>query len=81
MSRKSLNKFNSIFKKNSKPFIVAELSGNHNKSLNRALKIVEKAADAGADAIKIQTYKADTITMNIKNKNFFIKDKKKLMER
>ena len=58
----------------SKPFIVAEMSGNHNHSIDRALKIVESAAETGVDALKIQTYTADTITLDVKDKEFIIKD-------
>lgn len=63
---------------NCPPFIVAEISGNHNQSLRRALKIVDEAARAGVHALKIQTYTADTMTLNIRKKGFLIKDKASL---
>lgn len=52
--------------------IVAEISGNHNGSLDRAKKIIEGCAFAGANAVKIQTYTADTITLNVDHANFTI---------
>ena len=56
------------------PFLIAEMSGNHNQSLDRALEIVEAAAKAGAHAIKLQTYTADTITLNVRGGSFEIND-------
>ncbi len=55
-----------------KPFIIAEMSGNHKQSLERALKIVDLAAEAGADAVKLQTYTPDTMTLDIHTDEFFI---------
>jgi N-acetylneuraminate synthase len=58
------------------PFIIAELSGNHNGSLDRALAIVDAAAATGAHALKIQTYTADTMTLDIREREFVIADPK-----
>jgi pseudaminic acid synthase len=57
-----------------KPFIIAEMSGNHNQSLDRALAIVDAAAKAGAHGLKIQTYTADTMTLDLDRDEFFISD-------
>lgn len=56
------------------PFVIAEMSGNHNQSLDRALAIVDAAARAGAHALKLQTYTADTMTVDIAEGDFFIDD-------
>ena len=63
-----------IIGNNHPPFIIAEMSGNHNKSLDRALKIVEAAATAGAHGFKIQTYTPETMTLNLRSDDFLIKD-------
>ncbi|TYT76293.1 pseudaminic acid synthase [Desulfobotulus mexicanus] len=58
---------------NAPPYIVAELSANHNGSLERALAILETAKKCGADAVKLQTYTADTLTLNCDSEDFQIK--------
>ncbi len=62
------------------PLIIAEMSGNHNQSLQRALEMVEHAADAGAHALKIQTYTADTMTLDISEGEFMVDDPQSLWQ-
>ncbi len=63
---------------NHPPFVIAEMSGNHNKSLERALEIVEAAAKTGAHALKIQTYTPETMTLDLDEREFHISDPKSL---
>lgn len=56
------------------PLIIAEMSGNHNQSLERALEIVDAVAKTGAHALKIQTYTPDTMTLNLCEREFMIND-------
>ncbi len=65
---------NRLIGQNHKPFIIAEMSGNHNQDINRALALVKAAAESGAHALKLQTYTADTITINQTGGLFSIDD-------
>src|SRR5690242_14185427 len=57
-----------------RPYIVAEMSGNHNGSLDRALSLVDAIAETGADAVKLQTYRPDTITIDVDLPSFRLSD-------
>ena len=59
--------------KSHKPYIIAEMSGNHNGDITRAIELIKAAKDAGADAVKLQTYTADTITINHDSEEFMIR--------
>lgn len=59
--------------KGHKPYIIAEMSGNHNGDITRAIELIKAAKDAGADAVKLQTYTADTITINHDSEEFMIR--------
>ena len=62
------------------PFVIAEMSGNHNQSLSRSLEIVEAVARSGAHALKIQTYTPDTMTLDLDDGDFFVGDKDNLWQ-
>lgn len=74
MSRHEINIAGRVIGQNQPPFIIAEMSGNHNQSLERALEIVDAAAGAGAHALKIQTYTAETMTLDMEGEGFSITD-------
>ena len=57
-----------------RPLVIAEMSGNHNHSLDRALEIVSAAAASGTQMLKLQTYSPDTITLDVSTGDFFISD-------
>lgn len=60
------------------PYLIAEMSGNHNHDIDRAIAIIDAAADSGADAVKLQTYTADTMTLDVDAPDFRIEDEKSL---
>ena len=67
---------NFIITENQRPMFVAEISGNHNQKLSNALKLIKRAKEAGADAVKFQYYNENDMSLNYKKKEFKIKDKK-----
>ncbi|MFH0804173.1 MAG: pseudaminic acid synthase [Candidatus Zambryskibacteria bacterium] len=77
MKNKTIKIGNKIIAENMPAFIVAEMSGNHNQDINRAFAIIDAAASAGADAVKLQTYTPETITIDANNKHFVIKSPNK----
>jgi len=72
MTAKEIHLRDIIIGDNYKPFVIAEMSGNHNQSLERALEIVDRAADAGCHGLKIQTYTADTMTIDMRDSRFVV---------
>jgi pseudaminic acid synthase len=75
---KAVNIGRHLVGENYPPFIVADMSGNHNQSLKRALQIMDAVAQTGAHAIKLQTYTADTMTLDVDQGDFFIEDEDNL---
>lgn len=71
---KSISIGDRIISTEQEPFIIAEMSGNHNQSLDRAMAILEAAAAAGAHALKLQTYTAETMTVDVRHGEFLISD-------
>ncbi|MBO1255243.1 pseudaminic acid synthase [Alteromonas sp. 5E99-2] len=69
---------NSLIGLNHAPFIIAELSGNHQQNLSLAKRMIEEAANAGAHAIKLQTYTADSMTLDVDHPDFLIQEKESL---
>ena len=63
-----------------RPYLIAEMSGNHNQSLDRALAIVDAAAASGADAVKLQTYTPETMTLDVRAPGFVIEDSNSLWD-
>ncbi|GAB3477214.1 pseudaminic acid synthase [Marinomonas epiphytica] len=63
-----------------KPFIIAELSGNHGQDITLAQEMIKQAAQAGADAIKLQTYTANTMTLNVRNEEFMVGEEGRLWQ-
>ena len=57
-----------------RPFVIAELSANHNGNINNVYKLIDNAKKCGANAIKIQSYTAESITLDCKNKYFFVNE-------
>jgi len=78
MKRAAINIGGKLIGNGIHPMIIAEMSGNHNGNLERALSIVNAAASNGADAIKIQTFTPDTLTINSQRQEFFIDDPESL---
>jgi pseudaminic acid synthase len=73
-----MNRLNTLWSHAQRPFIIAEMSGNHNQSLERALELVEVAARAGADAIKLQTFTPESMTIRSDRDEFFVQNKESL---